>query len=363
MTAPLILSPEPLGAEMAGMAIRATELARAVGGEAVYVAPPRARRTCGERAAAAGVVVAQPAWPLAARALRRSGARLIYDLYDPEPLEALQFLAGRRAGVRRTVTAMSLDRMVNALHDGHAFLCASERQRDLWTGTLLAERLITPAVHDADPSLGGLLAVVPFGVSDAPPAPGPGPRERFGLAEDDELVLWNGGLWDWLDAESVLRAVAQLSPERPRLRLVFMGASGAAQARDAEERAPRARPRARAARAASCASTTAGCPTRSAARGCCRPTARSPPTATTSRRASPTARGCSTACGRGCRSSARAATSWPSGSRATGWARRCRRADPAALAAALARGARSGRRVLRGRAGGRGGGTALVTGG
>ena len=236
MTAPLILSPEPLGSEMAGMAIRSTELARAVGGEAAYV-HPHAPGGLRDRAAAAGVVVAQPAWPLAARELRRSGARLIYDLYDPEPLEALQFLAGQRAGVRRTVTAMSLDRMVNALHDGHAFLCASERQRDLWTGTLLAERLITPAVHDADPTLGGLLAVVPFGVPDAPPVPGPGPRERFGLAEDDEIVLWNGGLWDWLDAESVLRAVAQLSPERPRLRLVFMGSSDAAQARDAEARA------------------------------------------------------------------------------------------------------------------------------
>jgi glycosyltransferase involved in cell wall biosynthesis len=232
----LIVSPEPLGAEMAGMAIRATELARAVDGEAVYV-HPHAPGDLRARAAAAGVVVAQPPWPLAARELRRSGARLIYDLYDPEPLEALQFLAGRRAGMRRTVTAMSLDRMVNALHDGHAFLCASERQRDLWTGTLLAQRLITPAVHDADPSLGGLLAVVPFGVPDSPPQPGSGPRERFGLASDDEIVLWNGGLWDWLDADSVVRAVARLSPERPRLRLVFMGTSGAAQARDAEARA------------------------------------------------------------------------------------------------------------------------------
>jgi glycosyltransferase involved in cell wall biosynthesis len=232
----LVLSPEPLGAAMAGMAIRATELARAVGGEAVY-AHPHAPGDLRERAAAAGVVVAQPPWPLAARALRRSGARLIYDLYDPEPLEALQFLAGRSRGVRRTVTAMSLDRLVSALYDGHAFLCASDRQRDLWTGALLAQRLISPAVHDADPSLDGLLAVVPFGIPDAPPRPGPGPRERFGLAAEDELVLWNGGVWDWLDPESVLRAVARLSPERPRLRLVFMGASGAAQARDAEARA------------------------------------------------------------------------------------------------------------------------------
>jgi glycosyltransferase involved in cell wall biosynthesis len=171
--------------------------------------------------------VAHPAWPLSARALRRSGARLIYDLYDPEPLEALQFLA----------TAMSLDRLVNALHDGHAFLCASERQRDPWTGTLLSQRLISPAVHDEDPTLGGLFAVVPFGVPDEPPAPGDGPRERFGLDPADEVVLWNGGLWDWLDAESVLHAVARLSPERPRLRLVFMGTSTAAQARGAERRA------------------------------------------------------------------------------------------------------------------------------
>jgi len=233
---PLLLSPGPLGPELAGPAIRAKELARAIGGEVAH-SHPHAPDDLRERAAAAGVVVAHPAWPLSARALRRSGARLIYDLYDPEPLEALQFLAGRGAPVRKTVTAMSLDRLLNALHDGHAFLCASERQRDLWTGCLLAQRLIAPAVHDADPTLGGLLAVVPFGVPDEPPSPGPGPRERFGLASDDEVVLWNGGLWDWLDAESVLRAVARLSPERPRLRLVFMGASLAAQARDAEARA------------------------------------------------------------------------------------------------------------------------------
>jgi glycosyltransferase involved in cell wall biosynthesis len=232
----LVLSPEPLGEELAGPAIRAVELARAIGGEVAF-SHPHAPGDLRERAAAAGVVVAHPPWPLSARALRRSGARLIYDLYDPEPLEALQFLAGRRAGVRRTVTAMSLDRLVDALHDGHAFLCASERQRDMWTGALLAQRLISPAVHDADPTLGGLLAVVPFGVPDDPPAPGEGPRERFGLDPEDELVLWNGGLWDWLDAESVLHAVARLSPERPRLRLVFMGASPAAQARDAERRA------------------------------------------------------------------------------------------------------------------------------
>ena len=234
----LVLSPAPLGAELAGPG-DPRDRARAARSAARSRSRTRTRpATCAQRAAAAGVVVAHPAWPLSARALRRSGARLIYDLYDPEPLEALQFLAGRRAGVRRTVTAMSLDRLVNALHDGHAFLCASERQRDLWTGTLLAQRLIAPAVHDARPD-----ARRPAGgravrrARRAARSPATGRASASGSAPTDEIVLWNGGLWDWLDAESVLRAVARLSPERPRLRLVFMGASDAAQARGAEQRA------------------------------------------------------------------------------------------------------------------------------
>jgi glycosyltransferase involved in cell wall biosynthesis len=226
MSRTLVLSPDPLGAEMAGPAIRATELARAVGAEARFSQP----HAPGDLHA--DVIVAHPPWPLAARALRRSGARLIYDLYDPEPLEALQFLRGRRPALRSLVTAMSLDRLVNALHDGHAFLCASERQRDLWTGALLALRLISPRVHDEDPSLSALLAVVPFGLPDEPPQPGPGPRERFGLGEDAEIVLWNGGIWGWLDAESALLAVARLASRRPRLRLVFMGAAGSDRARE-----------------------------------------------------------------------------------------------------------------------------------
>ena len=40
---------------------------------------------------------------------------------------------------------------------------------------------------------------------------------------DSELVLWNGGIWRWLDAPTAIRAVAELAARRPRLRLVFMG--------------------------------------------------------------------------------------------------------------------------------------------
>jgi glycosyltransferase involved in cell wall biosynthesis len=173
----------------------------------------------------AEVIVAPPLWPRVARAVRRSGARVVFDLYVPEPLETIDFLRDR-GRTRRLMYALALDRLDEALHSGHHFMCASEKQRDLWLGALLGRRLISPAVYDRDPTLRELIDVVPFGVPREPPAVmGPGPRERFGLAADDRVVLWNGGLWSWLDAPTAIRAFAQAAHDRPGLRLVFMGRS------------------------------------------------------------------------------------------------------------------------------------------
>ena len=147
----------------------------------------------------------------------------------PEPLENLELLAGRKAALRHAVSTLTLDRFAAALHDGDHVLCASEAQRALWIGMMLAERLLPPSVYDADPTLRSRLDVVPFGVPDEPPASnGPGPCEVLeGLTPDDELVLWNGGVWPWLDAPTAIRAIAELARRRPQVKLVFMGAGAA----------------------------------------------------------------------------------------------------------------------------------------
>jgi glycosyltransferase involved in cell wall biosynthesis len=119
-------------------------------------------------------------------------------------------------------------------------MCASETQRDMWLGAMLALRLIGPELYDNDPSLRSVLDLVPFGVPSEPPAAAStgGPRETIpDLGEDSEIVLWNGGIWSWLDAETAIRAVGALAERRPSVRLVFMGASrenpASAQATDA----------------------------------------------------------------------------------------------------------------------------------
>ena len=172
--------------------------------------------------------MAQPQWPLINRWLRRGRAQLVVDIYDPETFETLELMADERPSIRRIYTDLSLDRLHDALRTGHHFMCASEKQRDLWLGAMLSLRLIDPRGYQRDPSLRSVIDTVPFGLpASAPsPIPGVGPRGRLpGVDEHSELVLWNGGLWNWLDPATAVRAVARLAERRPGIRLVFMGAA------------------------------------------------------------------------------------------------------------------------------------------
>jgi glycosyltransferase involved in cell wall biosynthesis len=254
----LVLSLAPVGEEMTGPAIRAYELARvlaangadinlaatAVEGSALDVSCVSFDRHDGrslqEHLRGVDFVIAQPQWPLVMRTLRRSAARLVFDLYDPEPLETLEHHSSSRAPVRRLISAITIDRLVEALRIGNHFLCASENQRDLWLGSMLAERLIRPDSYDRDPSFRSVISTVPFGVPDAPPPERHGHpiRERFpAIGPGDEVVLWNGGIWSWLDPATAIRAVGSLSERRPELKLVFMGASSRAAGRRSAEAA------------------------------------------------------------------------------------------------------------------------------
>ena len=180
---------------MGGVGIRASELARVLrahgevtlavtesGGEldgnrAGRVQPhdPRALAPHLERA---DVVVARPQWPLTMRMMRRSGARLIFDIYDPDTFATIEHYAERSPRRRRLMAAFSVDRLTEALRIGHHFICASERQLDFYLGAMLAEGLISPAAYERDDSFRTVIDVVPFGVQAGPPRAKRRPRDR-----------------------------------------------------------------------------------------------------------------------------------------------------------------------------------------
>src|SRR5205823_4208253 len=94
-----------------------------------------------------------------------------------------------------------------------------------WLGALGALGRINPLNYDADPSLRSLIDVVPFGVDDVSPV-----QHRHairgvvdGITADDEVLLWGGGVYNWFDPLTLIRAVDTLRARRPNLRLYFLG--------------------------------------------------------------------------------------------------------------------------------------------
>ena len=146
---------------------------------------------------------------------------VVVDAYDPFHLEQLEQARGLGEARRRAVVRDAVRSLNRQLARADLVLAASDRQRDLWLGHLAALGRVNPVTYDDDPGLHRLLAVVPFGVPPGRPRPAASPPP--GLAPDDRLLLWGGGLYDWFDPVTLVQAVAQLVRAHPRLRLLFLG--------------------------------------------------------------------------------------------------------------------------------------------
>ena len=157
--------------------------------------------------------------------LRDTDKIVVTDIYDPFHLEVLEQARGLQPSGRLLAVQSSTDVLNEQLRRGDFFLCASEKQRDFWLGQLAAVGRINPATYDRGENLEGLLAVVPFGVSDEPPRhTRPVLRGVVpGITEGDKVVLWGGGIYNWFDPLTLLRAVDKLRSRLPEVRLYFLG--------------------------------------------------------------------------------------------------------------------------------------------
>jgi glycosyltransferase involved in cell wall biosynthesis len=153
------------------------------------------------------------------------GAPLCIDMYDPTHLENLEAVGEMGGSEHVAAVAHQVSVIEDDLRHGDFFLCASERQRDFWIGSLAAIGRVNPANYEADPSLRRLLDVVPFGIDPNPPSAEPGALRRSfpAIGPEDPVLIWGGGVYNWFDPLSLLHAVDILRRAEPRVRLVFMG--------------------------------------------------------------------------------------------------------------------------------------------
>jgi len=225
---------------MPGPAIRAWHLALELArhGEVVLVSTSAADRSHPDmdvRAVTGDDLAALVAWSTVVFAptsvVRRhpviaaADVPLCIDMYIPTHLENLEPFGAAGSVEHHQAVAHQVSVINDDLRRGDFFLCASERQRDFWLGSLATLGRVNPDTYAADPNLRSLIDVVAFGIPDGEPSRvGAGVRGAFpGIGPDDPVVIWAGGVYNWFDPLSAVRAVEELRHRIPDLRLVFLG--------------------------------------------------------------------------------------------------------------------------------------------
>ena len=153
------------------------------------------------------------------------GKPLVLDMYDPFLLEGLQRRAETDLLEQLTSYENYLEALRVQLRKGDFFLCAGEKQRDYWLGMLAAMGRINPYTYRQDPTLRRLIDVVPFGLPSEPPYHTQTILKGVykGIKASDKVVLWGGGIWDWLDAPTLIRAMPLILKRRDDVKIFFMG--------------------------------------------------------------------------------------------------------------------------------------------
>ena len=157
--------------------------------------------------------------------LAEMGKTIVVDLYDPFTLENLHVYSHDPIDERLSTHDAHLGVLNAQIQAGDFFLCASEKQRDYWLGMLSANNRINPPQYDADPTLRTLIDVVPFGIGPQPPKrTAPALKGVYpGIEATDRVILWGGGIWEWFDPLTLIRAVGRIRQTRPEVKLFFMG--------------------------------------------------------------------------------------------------------------------------------------------
>jgi glycosyltransferase involved in cell wall biosynthesis len=190
----VIATPDVVGERMAGPGIRAFHFAEELGKHFPTTLISRARwgsRDARKAMRDAAVLIGQPA-----RGFHRMkvGQRVVYDLFDPILLELREMYGRRPSWRQRLHFAAEQMRLRRALSQGNLFIVATPNQRELYAGKPMIE--------------------VPFGceVDDV--------REKR-----ENLIVWGGGTWEWLDPRTAVDAVVRVNREGVPCRMLFLGRS------------------------------------------------------------------------------------------------------------------------------------------
>lgn len=239
----LIITGDPLGKKLAGPAIRAWNMALLLSSnhrvtlislnnvdvtsdafEVMHVGASDQSKF-NELEEKSDVIIFQGHAMLVFERMRSSKKIMVIDIYDPMHLEQLE----QARELPKSQWARQVSDATHVLNDqlrrGDFFLCASDRQRLFWLGQLAGVGRVNPDTYENDPNLLGLIDIAPFGLSRTEPVHSKSVLKGVhpSIGKKDKLLLWSGGLYNWFDPHTLIRAMAILTVDHPEIKLFFQG--------------------------------------------------------------------------------------------------------------------------------------------
>lgn len=139
--------------------------------------------------------------------------KLILDLYAPWYIEDL-------VSKEKSNHTINMKTIKGLLSSANYFLCANERQKQMYLGMMLLSGKKDPILHEK-------IGVAPLGIEKYFPKDNKDRTRKLykNTNKNDKIILWWGGLWDWLDSETVVKAAEKVLKERNDIKFVFYGKS------------------------------------------------------------------------------------------------------------------------------------------
>lgn len=159
---------------------------------------------------------------------RRGGIFIVIDVYAPVPVEnlALFMYSGKPIDANTDYIYRQSHSLYKKFFDyGDLFLFSNRRQLDFWMGYVFGLNTISVSSYVKRPVFDRFI-YAPMGIDASTSISHTKKAIRSvvpGITEKDKVLLWTGGIWNWFDAQVLIRAMKLLEKTNPDIKLVFFG--------------------------------------------------------------------------------------------------------------------------------------------
>jgi len=240
-----LVSFDRIGKKMAGTAIRYFELAKALSKkykvklfvpescdleikdfEIAVFNPKNQAKQIGKNLAGFSAVIAQNLQPELLKILNAKKINFIADLYDPLLIEILEYEKDSSNKTAKNIFDFQSASLVLQLSFANHILFANNRQKDYYCGVMSGAKILNPALYGQGLAIDSFMTLAPFGIQNQEPKKTDENiiRKIFpSIKTSDSIVIWGGGIWNWFDPISLIKAFEILLTKREDIKLLFYG--------------------------------------------------------------------------------------------------------------------------------------------